>query len=112
MLDVLDTKRGDRAYFNALWQQMENGGGAAMLHELLLQRDISNFDVREVPQTTALGTQKMLTLQDLDAWWLEVLKRGYVFLQEQDRQPGLQRVAGVLYDRAAVQILSAVGRSP
>lgn len=78
MLDVLPTKRNDRAYFKALWQQMDDGGLAAMLDELL-HRDISHFDVREVPQTTALGTQKALTLEHLDAWWCEVLERGYVY---------------------------------
>src|SRR5262249_2991003 len=58
--------------------QMEAGGLAAMIHELL-NRDISKFDVRKVPQTEALAEQKTLSLDDLDKWWRAVLERGFVW---------------------------------
>jgi hypothetical protein len=78
VLDVPDTKCGDFAYFAALDQQMENGGLAAMLYDLL-NRDISNFEVRDVPQTDALRDQKTLSLDTLKRWWLAVLSRGFLW---------------------------------
>ncbi len=78
VLDVLDTKRGDIAYFSAIERQMQNGGAAAMLHDLL-NRDLSGFEVRNVPQTDALARQKALSLDSLDRWWLSVLERGFVW---------------------------------
>ena len=42
-------------------------------------RDLSNFEVRQVPQTEALADQKRLSLDSLHRWWLSVLQRGFVF---------------------------------
>jgi Family of unknown function (DUF5906) len=78
VFDVLDTRRGDFAYFAALVAQMENGGLAAMLHDLL-RRDIGRFEVRNVPQTEALRVQKTLSLGSVERWWLAVLSRGYLW---------------------------------
>jgi len=50
VLDVPGIKQGDRSYFAAIEQEMENGGLAAMVHDLLA-RDLSAFDIRDVPQT-------------------------------------------------------------
>jgi hypothetical protein len=49
-----------------------------MLYDML-ERDISQFDHRAIPQTPALAEQKRLSLDTLDAWWLAVLDRGYVW---------------------------------
>jgi hypothetical protein len=57
---------------------MRAGGLAAMLHDLLA-RDISGFEPRAVPQTEALETQKLLSLDSIDRWWLAVLVRGFVW---------------------------------
>ena len=46
----------------AIIKQLENGGYQGMLHELL-HRDISNFNVRRVPQTEGLQDQKKLSLK-------------------------------------------------
>ena len=78
MFEVLDTRRGDRAYFAAIVEQMDNGGLAAMLHELL-HRDIRGFEVRDVPLTEALQVQKTLSLPSLERWWLAVLERGFLW---------------------------------
>jgi hypothetical protein len=40
----------DKVYFGAIYKQMENGGYAAMLHDLL-NMDLSDFDIRDVPDT-------------------------------------------------------------
>jgi hypothetical protein len=78
-LDVSAHKVGDRAYFNAIHDQMlKRGGLAAMLHELL-NHDISQFDFRTVPDTTGLMNQKVLSLPTIDQWLLAVLDRGFVW---------------------------------
>jgi hypothetical protein len=76
--EALDTHRNDRPYFHAIVDQMELGGLAAMLSELL-RRDISGFDVRDFPETGELREQKALSLPSLDRWWLDVLARGYLY---------------------------------
>lgn len=78
VLEVPNTRRDDHAYFGAIWQEMGAGGYEAMLHDLL-QRDITFFNPNRVPQTEGLQTQKKLSLGTTDAWWLDVLQRGYVF---------------------------------
>lgn len=78
VLDVLDTHVGDQAYFNALNEQMENGGLPAMIFDLL-HRDISAFDHRSVPRTSALDDQKRHSLSSLEKWFRDVLDRGYLW---------------------------------
>ena len=78
VFEALDIHQGDRAYFRAIVAQMESGGLAAMLHELK-RRDISGFEVRDVPLTAALQAQKALSLTSLQRWWLAVLARGFLW---------------------------------
>ena len=46
-----------------------------MLHDLLAH-DLSQFDVRRVPQTEALTDQKLRSLGSIESWWFEVLSAG------------------------------------
>ena len=46
--DVADNRIGDRTYFAAITAQMENGGLAALVYDML-RRDITGFEVRDVP---------------------------------------------------------------
>jgi Family of unknown function (DUF5906)/RepB DNA-primase from phage plasmid len=78
VFDVADNRCGDLAYFAAIERQMQNGGLAAMLYDLL-HCDISKFEVRSVPQTEALKIQKTLSLPSLEQWWLDVLSRGFLW---------------------------------
>lgn len=78
VFDVPDSKVGDLAYFAEIDKQMREGGLAAMLYDLL-ERDISNFEVRKNPQTKELAVQKLLSLDSLDKWWLAVLEREFVW---------------------------------
>jgi hypothetical protein len=75
--DVPGTRVGDHAYFAAINEQMENGGLAAMIHELK-GRDLSCFNVRSVPDNDALDAQKQHSLDTLDKWLLTALERGYI----------------------------------
>jgi len=82
VLDVKDTRMQDVRYFAAITQQMENGGYEALLHHLM-SIDISDFNIRKVPQTGALREQKMLSLAPEQSWWHAKLVDGRVF----DDQP-------------------------
>ena len=77
VLDVPNTVLGNRAHFSAIWKQMDDGGYAAMLHDLLAI-DLSAFDVRAVPTTDGLHEQRKLSLPVPERWWEDVLHRGYV----------------------------------
>jgi hypothetical protein len=76
--DVADNRVGDRDYFAAITKEMENGGLAAMIHDML-RYDITGFEVRDVPATAALKTQKTLSLPSLERWWLAVLSRKFLW---------------------------------
>ena len=78
VLKVSDARMRDTAYFSAIAQQLDAGGRAAMLHDLLA-RDLSCFDVRAVPTTEGLRDQQKQSLLTTDRWWVDCLERGYVF---------------------------------
>ena len=73
----LDAKIVSHEYFAKIVEQQENGGRAAFLYDMLTM-DLSDFNVRAVPITDALREQQALSLTGFDAWWMEVLTRGYV----------------------------------
>lgn len=81
VLDVGQERQQDSEYFGSMVKQMENGGREALLFELQ-NRDISNFQVRDVPQTDALMEQKQLSLDTDEEWWFRKLQDGRV--REQD----------------------------
>lgn len=75
VLDVVDSKAQDAGMFAALIEQMQNGGSAALLDELL-KTDISGVDLRHPPLTAGLAVQKIESLSAEARWWLECLMRG------------------------------------
>jgi hypothetical protein len=78
VLDTIPDRVGDLAYFEAINQQMEAGGAAAMLYDLL-HLDLAGFNHRDVPGTPELDEQKLHSLDSLHRWWLAVLDRGFVW---------------------------------
>jgi Family of unknown function (DUF5906)/Toprim domain len=78
VLNASDHRTGQLKYFTAIAAQMDNGGLAAMIYDML-HRDISSFNVRDVPVTDALIEQKKHSLDTVDKWWLAVLERGFVW---------------------------------
>ncbi len=72
VLDVSDDHIQDHAYFAAIDEQMNAGGLAAMLFDLL-SVPLDGFEVRAIPQTDALNDQQVLSLPAIDKWWVEVL---------------------------------------
>jgi hypothetical protein len=71
-------------YFAALRDEIDGGGAAAMLHDLLAM-DLSGFNVRDVPRTAAKAQQQALSLPSVEAWLYQVLQEGAI---EQRVQPG------------------------
>jgi Family of unknown function (DUF5906) len=65
VVTVSDARKQDHEYFSAITAQMNDGGREALL-EFLLMRDLSTFNVRDVPQTAALADQKAHTRRGVD----------------------------------------------
>jgi hypothetical protein len=76
---ILDVSRKfvqDRAYFEALNEQLDNGGREALLYTLLA-RDISDYHAESSrPKTLALSEQKNLSGNPMERWWVSVLQEG------------------------------------
>ena len=75
VLDVSDAQKQDHGYFRHLKAHMDNGGLSALLHHLL-KLDISNFNIRSVPNTAGLDQQKLRSLTPFMAWLHECLYSG------------------------------------
>ena len=76
VLRVSETRKNDHGYWQELNHEIDHGGGAAMMHELLAM-DLSDFNVRDKPQTEALLEQKIMSLGHIERWWFDCLERGY-----------------------------------
>ena len=66
-----------KAYFKALYSQMENGGRAAMLYDLL-RRKVSADDIRDVPNTEEKARLKSLSLRPTLMWLEMILQQGEI----------------------------------
>jgi len=75
VLGLDDSKQQDHEYFGALLHEMENDGPAALLH-MLLEYDLTGFNVRAIPVTVGLIDQKLQSLKPTEAWWYEMLADG------------------------------------
>jgi hypothetical protein len=75
VLDVAAHRMQDGAYFKAIEDEMQAGGLQALLYDLL-HTDLSDFNVRQVPSTTALTDQKLRGLDDVGRWWYDTLVAG------------------------------------
>jgi hypothetical protein len=75
-LECAETHREDHAYFGAIADELKNGGYAALLHHLLYEVDIANFDVRKAPHTDVLRDQMAESAEGAADLWLECLQSG------------------------------------
>jgi hypothetical protein len=78
VLDMGEENRRDGKFFQAMQEQLRNGGYEALLH-MLMTYDLSEFNVENIPQTQALREQKMRTLGPEEEWWYAKLQAGRVF---------------------------------
>ena len=75
VLDVADIHMQDTAYFWAICEQMDGGGLAAMMHDLL-QLDFTTVDLRKPPRTDALFGQIIQTMSTAAKFWYQILLDG------------------------------------
>lgn len=71
----------DTKYFGALRYEMQNGGKEALLHHLL-NYDLSEIDLRKIPKTAALLEQKIASMDTITQYWMDVLVRGVLPMQD------------------------------
>lgn len=74
-LDVAKGNHQDSKFFAKVMAQLESGGYEGFLHALL-SRDISTFNVRDVPKTDGLREQKELSMSNEEEWWFQKLQYG------------------------------------
>jgi hypothetical protein len=74
VLNVGNARKEDTAYFKAIIDQMNNGGSEALMHALV-NRDLSNFDVRKPPQTPFNFDLKLLSMDTGDQFIYELLRK-------------------------------------
>lgn len=75
VLDVNPRCAQNTDYFKEMDEELEKGGRAALLHDLLTF-DLSRVDLRRIPRTKALLEQKMRSLDSVDSWFMERLIAG------------------------------------
>ena len=67
---------GKKKYFTPLYQQLEKGGIAAMMYDLLAL-ELGYWHPREdIPKTEALTEQQRRSLNEKDQWWASLLEEG------------------------------------
>jgi hypothetical protein len=78
VFEVSNEFRQRNDYFKAPYAEIENGGAAAMMHDLLAL-DLQGWHPREgIPQTGALREQKLRSLPPEDEWWITILEQGWL----------------------------------
>jgi hypothetical protein len=104
-LKVVNPQRNSAEYFDPIFEQIDNGGRAAMLHELL-NTDLAVFDVRRVPKTPELIQQKTHSFDHITKWWFGALDRGTLAdFHEEWMESGVRRsVLMADYNKTADQL--------
>jgi phage/plasmid-associated DNA primase len=78
VLDVNENKIQDHEYFREIFEEMNNGGREAMLHDLL-EWDIANFNLYKFPRTRALFDQILASMNSAQKFWFERLRAGTLY---------------------------------
>ena len=73
VFDVGQSQQQNSSYFSSLDRWYKSGGASHLLH-YLKNYDLSNVDIRIVPQTDALQDQKLETLDTVTMWLLNCLQ--------------------------------------
>lgn len=70
-----ESERQNEAYFAPLLQELDNGGRAAMLHDLLAH-DVNEAALRHPPASLAKLEIAIKSLDGVQRWWLDKLQSG------------------------------------
>ena len=82
VLDVSEMRLNDHVFFKEVENEKKNGGAEALLN-VLQQFDLSDFEVREFPDTPARQEQKLLSMQPLEEWWYSLLNNADTIIHDQ-----------------------------
>jgi len=77
VFEVSDHRLQDPAWFGPLYEEMDRGGLAAMLYDLL-RMDLGGWHPREIPKTDGLVAQQARSLSAEDEWWVGMLQEGTI----------------------------------
>jgi hypothetical protein len=77
VFDVGNTRKQDSEYFAALDNWYNSGGAEALLH-YLRNFNLTNINLRLVPQTDALTDQKLEALDNVTEWLYNCLQNGEI----------------------------------
>ena len=72
VLNVANSRKNDHEFFKQLIYEQNNGGSESLL-QALIDFDLSEFEVRSIPETPARLDQKFMSMDILQKWWLDVL---------------------------------------
>ena len=72
VLNVSNSRKNNHNFFKQLIDEQNNGGSEALL-QVLMDFDLSDFEVRSIPETSARLDQKFLSMEPIEKWWLEIL---------------------------------------
>ncbi len=75
VLDVGNKHRQDVNYFRAIAEELNAGGREALLH-YLLNFDLTDVNLRDIPKTEALWDQQLLSMTSVQKFWFERLMEG------------------------------------
>ncbi len=85
VFEVNESHKDDRAFFRELNRQLDEGGRAAFLHDMLA-RDIEGWHPRnDIPQNSALADQKLRGMDPEFSWWYSLLYEGDLPGYDEDR---------------------------
>jgi hypothetical protein len=86
VFQVSEDRRQDQSWFGPLYAELESGGYAAILFDLL-RRDLGDWHPRRVPMTEALRQEQLRSLQPVDTWVVTLLEDGVLPRGEGVDQP-------------------------
>lgn len=92
VLDVGNGNQQDQAFFVDMLRQLESGGYGALLYDLL-HFDLSKTDVRKLPYTAALVSQKEISMGPIDSYWFACLQQGNTLLMQKNGWLGVVKNA-------------------
>ena len=78
ILRVSGAHANDRAYFDAIYDEIDHGGPACLLHYLAHYTIPDEVNLRHAPATGAKGHQKAFSLSPAKRWWLSRLEDEYL----------------------------------
>lgn len=73
VMEISDNRKQDLNYFKKLKQDLDDGGRENLLH-FLMTYDLTEYEVRSVPQTKALLEQKILSMEPHVQWLFEKMR--------------------------------------